>query len=64
MSNRIESQVIVGSDGSHSVVRQVVCDGKLNSHAALQHIVDVKYEVEGQAQKLNFVTQGAPPSRR
>lgn len=60
MSNRIESQVIVGSDGSHSVVRQVVCDGKLNSHAALQHIVDVKYEVEGQAQKLNFVTQAYP----
>ncbi len=50
----------MGSDGSHSVTRDLVCDGQLKCHVALQHIIDVKYEVYGQAKKLSFTNQAYP----
>ena len=54
------TKLIVGSDGSHSVLQQEIFNGELAIHESLQYIVDIKYEVFGEGKKLNFVDQAYP----
>ncbi len=41
------AKMIVGSDGSHSVVRKQVFGNKMDVYESLQYIVDIKYEIYG-----------------
>lgn len=48
------AKVIVGSDGSHSVVRKEIFNNELDEKRDLTFIVEVKYEVEGVPLARNF----------
>jgi len=52
--------IVVGADGSHSHVRREVFGGLMAVHDSLQHIVDVKYEVYGDAKQMSFLNQVYP----
>jgi len=54
------AKAIIGCDGSHSIARQTVCNNEFSLQETLQCTVEVKYEVEGQALKLNMLTQAYP----
>ncbi len=54
-------KVVVGSDGSHSVVRsQVFQEAKVKCYEALQYIVDVKYSVQGPGRSLSLSLVSSP----
>ncbi len=50
-------KIIVGSDGSHIIVRKSILTDHFSDYESLQHIVDVKYDVFGKGQPLNLVDQ-------
>lgn len=52
--------IVVGSDGSHSVVRKNVFHNDLSVMDDLQLTVEVKYEVSGVAEPLDPVTEAYP----
>jgi len=52
--------VIVGSDGSHSMIRQQIFGDHLDTDEDLQYIVEIKYEVEGRARQLNLLSEYLP----
>lgn len=53
-------KVIVGADGAHSTVRQTVFNNEMSHQGDLKFIIDVKYEVEGEAVPLDFVRSVYP----
>lgn len=55
-----ETPVIVGSDGSHSMIRKQVFGDHLETYEDLQYIVEIKYEVEGQTRQLNLLNEYLP----
>ena len=55
-----EADVVVGSDGSHSVIRRDVFQNKMKVYESLQCIVDIKYEVYGAGRALRFIDQVYP----
>ena len=55
-----ETPVIVGSDGSHSLVRKQVFNDELETHEDLQYVVEIKYEVSGKARLLNTLSEYLP----
>ncbi len=52
------AQTIVGADGSRSLVRQQIFNGKKSIDDALQYIVEVKYKAKGVAVKLEPARYG------
>lgn len=54
------TSVIVGSDGSHSMIRQQIFGEHLDTYEDLQYIVEIKYEVEGTARQLNLLHEYLP----
>lgn len=55
-----KAAVIVGSDGSHSLVREQIFGDKKQFEYDLQHIVELKYHVRGHTTKLNGLRHGIP----
>ena len=57
-----ETKILVGCDGSHSIVRDTLIKNKnpVSVRKDLQFIVDVKYEVYGKAKKMPMVKYGYP----
>jgi len=49
------SRVIIGADGSRSIVRQRVFNNKMEYEKVLKYVVEIKYEVNGQGQKLDYI---------
>lgn len=47
------AKIIIGTDGSHSIVRHEVFGNKLAHKETVEHVCFVKYEVEGKAEPLN-----------
>jgi hypothetical protein len=52
--------IIVGADGSHSIVHQQVFNHQYQLQKTMQYIVELKYEVEGKARPLNIFTEIGP----
>ncbi|CAF3370103.1 unnamed protein product [Rotaria sp. Silwood2] len=50
-----DSRVIIGADGSHSIVLQLVFNNKMEYEKVLKYVIEIKYEVNGQGQKLDFI---------
>ncbi|CAF3154812.1 unnamed protein product [Rotaria sp. Silwood2] len=50
-----DSRVIIGADGSRSIVRQLVFNNKMEYEKVLKYVIEIKYEVNGQDQKLDFI---------
>lgn len=48
------ASVVIGADGSHSVVRKVAMKDKLSHHAVLRHLVELKYQTNGQMTIRNY----------
>ena len=48
------AKVIVGSDGSHSVVRKQIFGEQFSIYESLQYIVDIKYEIDGEGSKVSL----------
>lgn len=53
-------QVLIAADGSHSLCRRKIFGVDLNYHEVLQYVVEVKYEVLGQAHKMKTMHQAYP----
>jgi len=52
--------VIIGADGSHSIIRKQIFGNKMKFYEYLQFIVEIKYEVEGSTRLLAFLTEAYP----
>jgi 2-polyprenyl-6-methoxyphenol hydroxylase-like FAD-dependent oxidoreductase len=52
--------VVIGADGSHSMIRKRVFGGQMRYYEYLQFIVEVKYEVSGTTRPFNMVTEAYP----
>ena len=46
-------KIIIGCDGSHSLVRKNVFNDKLSVKETIEHVVFVKYDAQGKAETLN-----------
>lgn len=55
-----KTPVIVGADGSHSMIRQQIFGDRLDTYEDLQYVVEIKYEVEGAARQLNLLNEYLP----
>ncbi|CAF1082872.1 unnamed protein product [Adineta ricciae] len=55
LSEFSNAQVIIGADGSHSLVREIVFENKMKYENVLKYVLEVKYEVYGQGEKLDYV---------
>ena len=55
-----DAELIVGGDGSHSVVHQQVFDHQYQIQKTLKYIAEVKYEVEGKALPLSILSEMIP----
>lgn len=55
-----DAKVIVGADGSHSVVHESIFGHQYQIHKPLKYIAEVKYEVKGKALPLNTFTEMLP----
>ena len=53
-------QVLIAADGSHSLCRRKIFGVDLDYHEVLQYVVEVKYEVIGQAHKMKLMHQAYP----
>ncbi|CAF3694847.1 unnamed protein product [Adineta steineri] len=51
----INAQMIIGADGSHSTVRQLVFNNKMKVQNILKYVIEIKYEVYGHGEKLDFI---------
>jgi len=52
-----DTQFIIGSDGSHSMVRKSIVGETLGFQRDLKYIVDIKYEVKGQAMRASYLNE-------
>lgn len=55
-----DAKVFVGSDGSHSLVREQVFENKKQIERDLQYIVELKYRVKGKTSKLSKLRHAIP----
>ncbi|MBN9288191.1 MAG: hypothetical protein BGO43_08425 [Gammaproteobacteria bacterium 39-13] len=51
-----EAKIVIGADGSHSVVRKDIFEDKKNNKD-LQYVAEIKYEVEGDSQPFSIWSQ-------
>ncbi len=49
------SQVVIGADGTHSVVRQQVMGDKKVDEETMQYIIELKYQTDGKAKPRKFI---------
>lgn len=45
--------IVIGADGSHSIVHKQIFDHEYHFYSDLQYMAEIKYEVSGSAQPLN-----------
>lgn len=50
-------RLVIGADGSHSTVRKEIFGEKIHSRKQLNRIVEVKYQVLGETEKLSIIKQ-------
>lgn len=50
-----KSQIIIGADGSHSIVRQLIFNNQMKTEQILKYVLEIKYEVYGQGEKLDYL---------
>lgn len=57
------AKVIIGADGSHSVVRAKVFDDAMRYRKNIQFIAEVKYRVKGDTRKFHQIKESYPTSK-
>ncbi len=55
-----DDTVIVGSDGSHSIVHKEIFNSELQYEEDMQYVAELKYFVKGPTSKLNPILEGIP----
>jgi 2-polyprenyl-6-methoxyphenol hydroxylase-like FAD-dependent oxidoreductase len=55
-----DTQIIVGSDGSHSLVRKEVFGDKKKIEENLQYIAEIKYKIHGKSRPMRFQMEFLP----
>lgn len=55
-----DAEIIVGADGSHSVVHEQIFNHEYQIKKTLQYIAEIKYEVNGKTRELNKFTEVGP----
>lgn len=54
------AEIIVGADGSHSIVHEQIFNHEYQIQKTLQHIAELKYEVQGDTRPLNKIMEVVP----
>jgi len=59
-----DAHIIIGADGSHSLVRQLVFNNKMNIQDILKYVIEIKYEVYGEGKKLDYIKYQYPTQKQ
>lgn len=59
---KLDAQIVIGADGAHSHVREKIFDEIGSLRKQLNHIVEVKYLIQGEGRKLSLIQKSKESS--
>lgn len=58
-----QSQILIGADGSHSIIRKLIFNNEMETEQVLKYVLEIKYEVYGQGEKLDYLRYHYPTQK-